>query len=67
MGKGLPAASAGRIRRIQAKKLKDTRHAKSGRRREAAAAERMLRGGDDVEAKSGGGSAKLQALTTSWW
>ena len=69
MGKGLLYASAGRIRRIQAKKLKDTRaRAKErARRREAAAAERMLRGGDDVEAKSGGGSKQnLQALTTSW-
>ena len=69
LGRGLLYASSGRIRKVQAKKLKEARaRAKErARRREAEAASRMLQTGDDAGGGGGGGGSKqLHTLTNSW-
>jgi MFS family permease len=67
LGRGLLYASSSRIRKIEAKKVKETRarSKERARRREARAAERMLSG----EGKAGSKHQQqdnLSALTTSW-
>lgn len=72
LGKGLLYSSSGRIRKIQAKKLKEERaRAKErARLRESQAASRMLRDDHvrdvDRRSDSNAGSKQLQKLTNSW-